>query len=132
MRIAVGISRGGPDDWEGAATFAVEAERLGVHSIWSGETWGHDALTPLAFLAAHTSTVRLGSGIIQVGSRTPALVAMTAMALNSISDGRFILGLGTSGPQVMEGWHGVPFDRAVRRTRLVPDNSLSRRPRARA
>ena len=117
MRIAVGITRDAPDDWESAASFAVEAERLGVHSIWSAEVWGHDALTPLAFLAGRTSTVRLGSGIIQVGSRTPALVAMTAMALNSISDGRFILGLGTSGPQVMEGWHGVSFDRPVTRTR---------------
>ncbi len=117
MRIAVGVSRDGTDDWESAVAFAVEAESLGVYSIWTAEVWGHDGLTPLAFLAGRTSMIRLGTGIIQVGSRTPALVAMTAMTLNSISQGRFILGLGVSGPQVMEGWHGVPFERPVQRTR---------------
>ena len=116
MRIAVSAARNG-DDWESAADFAVEAERMGVHSLWSGEAWGYDAMTPLAFLAGRTSTVRLGTGILQVGSRTPAMVAMTAMALHSISGGRFILGMGVSGPQVMEGWYGVRFDRPVQRTR---------------
>ena len=98
-------------------TFVQEAERLGVHSVWTAEAWGHDALTPLAFLAAKTSTIKLGSGIVQVGARTPAMTAMSAMSLQTLSGGRFILGLGTSGPQVMEGWHGVPFRLPIRRTR---------------
>lgn len=94
-----------------------EAERLGVDSVWVPEFWAGDALTPLAYLAAHTTTIRLGTGIVQLGARTPAMLAMSALSLQSLSDGRFVLGLGTSGPQVMEGWHGVRFDRPVRRTR---------------
>ena len=102
---------------EQAVSFAVEAERLGLHSLWAPEAWGHDALTPLAFLAARTTSVRLGTGIAQIGARTPAMLAMSAMSLQALSGGRFILGLGTSGPQVMEGWHGVPFASPVQRTR---------------
>ncbi len=117
MRIATGLAGEGPGDWEGAATFAAEAERLGGFSVGSGEAWGTDAITPLAFVAARTKTIRLTTGIMQIGARTPAMVAMTAMGMQSISGGRFILGLGTSGPQVIEGWHGVPFDRPIRRTR---------------
>ena len=81
------------------------------------EAWGHDAVTPLAFMAARTSRIRLGSGIMQAGTRTPALLAMTAMSLASMSGGRFLLGLGVSGPQVIEGWHGIRFDRPVQRMR---------------
>ena len=117
MRIATGLAGSGPGDWEGVATFAVEAERLGVHSLWTAEAWGTDALTPLAFIAARTKTIKLGTGIVQIGARTPAMVAMSAITLSSLSGGRFILGLGTSGPQVIEGWHGVRFDRPIRRTR---------------
>ncbi len=117
MRVATGLIGSEPGDWEPAVTFAVEAERLGVHSLWTAEGWGNDALTPLAFMAARTQTIRLGTGIMQIGARTPAMVAMSAITLSSLSDGRFILGLGTSGPQVIEGWHGVRFDRPVRRTR---------------
>ncbi len=113
LRIAVGAGAGGED----TVSFVREAERLGVHSLWTAEAWGHDALTPLAFLAARTSTIRLGSGIVQVGARTPAMTAMSAMSMQTLSNGRFILGLGTSGPQVMEGWHGVPFRSPIRRTR---------------
>jgi F420-dependent oxidoreductase-like protein len=94
-----------------------EAERLGVDSVWVPEFWAGDALTPLAFLAAQTSTIRLATGIVQLGARTPAMLAMSALSLQSLSNGRFVLGIGTSGPQVMEGWHGVRFDRPVRRTR---------------
>jgi F420-dependent oxidoreductase-like protein len=97
--------------------FVVEAERLGAHSVWVPEAWGQDALTPLAYLAARTATVRLGSGIVQVGARTPANLAMAAMSLQSLSGGRFLLGLGTSGPQVMEGWHGVRFASPLAATR---------------
>ncbi len=94
-----------------------EAERLGVESAWVPEAWSHDALTPIAAAAALTERIRLGSAIVQIGTRSPALLSMTALTLQRISGGRFVLGLGTSGPQVMEGLHGVPFDRPVTRTR---------------
>ena len=94
-----------------------EAERLGADSVWVPEFWAFDALTPLGFLAATTSSIRLATGIAQLGARTPAMLAMSAMTLQALSGGRFVLGIGTSGPQVMEGWHGVHFDRPVRRTR---------------
>jgi F420-dependent oxidoreductase-like protein len=100
-----------------AVEFVREAERLGVDSVWSAEFWAGDALTPLAFLAAHTSTIRVGTGIVQLGARTPAMLGMSAMSMQALSRGRFILGIGSSGPQVMEGWHGVRFDQPVQRTR---------------
>jgi F420-dependent oxidoreductase-like protein len=105
------------EDWASAVAFAVEAERLGVDSAWTAETWGYDGATPLAYLAAKTTRLRLGTGILQVGTRTPALTAMTAMALASLSGDRFLLGLGVSGPQVIEGWHGVRFARPLQRLR---------------
>ena len=105
------------EDWESAITYAVEAERLGIDSAWTAETWGYDGATPLAYLAAKTTKLRLGTGILQVGARTPALVAMTALALASLSKDRFLLGLGVSGPQVIEGWHGVRFARPLQRLR---------------
>ena len=105
------------EDWASAITYAVEAERLGVDSAWTAETWGYDGATPLAYLAAKTSRLRLGTGILQVGARTPALIAMTAMSLASLSGDRFLLGLGVSGPQVIEGWHGVRFSRPLQRLR---------------
>jgi F420-dependent oxidoreductase-like protein len=100
-----------------AVDMAIEAERLGADSLWIPEFWGGDALTPLGFLAARTSTIRLATGIVQLGSRTPALLAMSAMSLQALSNGRFLLGLGVSGPQVMEGWHGVRYEKPVQRTR---------------
>src|SRR5688572_6734529 len=99
------------------AEFVVEAERLGADSVWVPEAWGQDALTPLAYLAARTTRIRLGSGIVQIGARTPANLAMAALSLQSLSGGRFVLGLGTSGPQVMEGWHGVRFPSPLAATR---------------
>jgi len=117
MRIALSIPIRDGGDWGHALQFASEAERMGAASLWSREAWGYDAVTPLAFLAARTSTIGLGTGIMQIGSRSPANVAMTATTLNSLSGGRFMLGLGTSGPQVIEGWHGIPFDRPIQRTR---------------
>ena len=93
----------------GDAAFVADAERLGASSVWVPEVWGQDALTPLAYLAARTTTMRLGSAIVALGARTPAMLAMSAMSLQLLSGGRFLLGLGTSGPQVMEGWHGVRF-----------------------
>jgi len=96
---------------------AREAERVGVDSIWVPEFWAYDAFTPLAAIAARTDRVRLATGIAQLGARTPAMLAMSAMSLQHMSGGRFVLGIGTSGPRVMEGWHGVGFSRPVRRTR---------------
>ncbi len=96
---------------------AVEAEALGYDSAWTAEAWGTDAVTVLAFLAARTSTLKLGSGIMQIPARTPAMTAMTAVTLDLISGGRFLLGLGTSGPAVAEGWHGQEFGRPLARTR---------------
>ena len=93
-----------------------EAERLGVDDVWSAEAWGHDGVTPLAFMAARTSRIRLGTGIMQAGTRTPALLAMTAMSMQDVQR-PLPLGLGVSGPQVIEGWHGIRFDRPVQRMR---------------
>lgn len=101
----------------GAAEFAVAAERLGVDSVWVPEVWGYDALTGLAYLAAKTSTLRLGTFVVQLGSRSPAMLATSALSLQELSDGRFVLGVGTSGPRVMEGWHGVRFRKPVETTR---------------
>lgn len=98
-------------------TLVVEAERAGVDSVWVAEAWGSDAFTPLAYLAAKTTTIRLATGIAQIGARTPAMLAMTAMSMQNLSDGRFLLGLGSSGPQIMEGWHGVRFRSPLRAMR---------------
>lgn len=106
-----------PIDAVGGAAFVRAAEQAGVASVWSFEAWGHDAFTPLAYLAAVTDRVRLGSAIAQVGARTPAMTAMSAMSLQALSDGRFVLGLGASGPGVMEGWHGVEYAKPVTATR---------------
>jgi F420-dependent oxidoreductase-like protein len=94
-----------------------EAERLGFHSVWTAEAYGNDAIVPLSFIAARTSKIKLGTAIMQMPARSPAMTAMTAMTLDALSGGRFILGLGPSGPQVVEGWHGVPYGRPLTRTR---------------
>lgn len=94
-----------------------EADRLGVYAVWTAEAYGSDAVTPLAWLGALTERIRLGTAIMQMPGRTPANTAMTAMTLNQLSGGRFLLGLGLSGPQVVEGWHGVSYARPLRRTR---------------
>jgi F420-dependent oxidoreductase-like protein len=116
MKVAVGIGTAN-EDWEGAAAFVQEAERLGVDYAWSAETWGHDAATPIGYMAAKTSRIRLGTGIIQVAARTPANIGMIALALASMTNDRFLLGLGASGPQVVEGWHGQPFNPSLTRLR---------------
>ena len=101
----------------GAVEFAEAAERIGVDSLWVPEVWGYDALTGLAYLAAHTSSINLGTFVVQLGSRSPALLATSALSLQELSGGRFLLGVGTSGPRVMEGWHGVRFHKPVQTTR---------------
>ena len=94
-----------------------EADRLGVYAVWTAEAYGSDAVSPLAWLGAQTEQIRLGTAIMQMAGRTPANTAMTAMTLNQLSGGRFLLGLGLSGPQVVEGWHGASYARPLARTR---------------
>jgi F420-dependent oxidoreductase-like protein len=94
-----------------------EAERLGFDSVWTAEAYGSDAITPLCWLGAQTTKIRLGTAIMQMPARTPAMTAMTAMSLDQLSGGRFILGIGPSGPQVVEGWHGVAYGKPLTRTR---------------
>jgi F420-dependent oxidoreductase-like protein len=96
---------------------AQEADRLGYDSIWAAEAYGSDAATVLAWLATQTKNAKIASGIFQMPARTPAMTAMTAATLDNISGGRFVLGLGISGPQVVEGWHGQPFDKPIQRSR---------------
>ena len=115
MTLEIGITTTPAMPW--MIDYVVEAERLGATSVWIPEFWAHDALTPLGAIAQATESIRLGTAIVQLGTRTPAMLAMSAMTLQHLSRGRFVLGLGTSGPQVMEGWHGVAFSKPVTRTR---------------
>ncbi len=96
---------------------AKEAENLGYDAIWSAESWGSDVFTPLAWIGSHTSKIKLGTGIAQISARTPAATAMAAITLDHLTKGRVILGLGVSGPQVVEGWYGQPFSKPLSRTR---------------
>ncbi|MBT8212587.1 MAG: LLM class F420-dependent oxidoreductase [Acidimicrobiia bacterium] len=98
-------------------TLIDELESLGFDSVWTAEAYGLDAATPLGFIAARTSRIKIGSGILQMPARTPAMTAMTAVTLDKLSGGRFLLGLGLSGPQVVEGWHGVPYGKPIGKTR---------------
>lgn len=115
----IGLSTGywsaGPPS--GAAEAVREADRLGFDSVWTAEAYGSDALTPLAWWGSQTTKVRLGTGIIQISARTPAATAMAALTLDHLSGGRVILGLGASGPQVVEGWYGEPYPKPLARTR---------------
>jgi F420-dependent oxidoreductase-like protein len=95
----------------------LEAERLGYDSCWTAEAYGSDAIVPLTWIAARTERIRLGTGIMQIHARTPSMTAMTAMTLDVLSGGRFLLGLGPSGPQVIEGWHGVAYNPPITRMR---------------
>lgn len=116
MKLAVNGSAFGP-----RANVALEivrhAESLGFDSAWTAEAYGNDAVTTATWLAAKTEKIRVGTGIMQMPARTPAMTAMTAMTLHHLSGGRFILGLGPSGPQVVEGWHGVPYGKPLKRTK---------------
>lgn len=96
---------------------AQEAERLGFHSLWTAEAYGSDAVTALTWLAAKTERIKVGTAIMQMPARTPAMTAMTAVTLDLLSGGRFLLGLGASGPQVVEGWHGIVYGKLLTRTR---------------
>jgi len=102
-------------------TLAQEAERLDFDSVWVAESWGNDCFTPLAWIGSQTSRIRLGTAVAQLSARTPTACAMAAMALDHLSGGRMILGLGVSGPQVVEGWYGAPYSKPVTRTRDYVD-----------
>src|SRR5712691_552880 len=95
----------------------LEAEQLGYDSLWTAEAYGSDAVTPLAYLAAKTTRIKLGTGIMQIAGRTPAMCAMTMSTLDALSGGRMLVGLGLSGPQVVEGWHGLPYGKPAVRMR---------------
>lgn len=114
MTIRIGITPPGLD--RASLDSVRDAERIGADSVWAPEAWMFDALTPLGYLAAITERIRLATGVVQLGGRSPAMLAMSALALQEMSEARFILGIGASGPQVMEGWHGVRFDRPLART----------------
>ena len=94
-----------------------EAERLGYEAVWCGEAYGTDAVSPVAWVLAQTKKIKAGTGIMQMPARTPACAAMTAMTMQALSGNRFLCGIGPSGPQVVEGWHGVPFGKPLARTR---------------
>jgi len=104
-----------------ATPVVLAAERLGYDSVWTAESWGSDALTPLAWYGARTSRIKLGTSVVQISARTPAATAMAAVTLDHLSGGRLMLGLGVSGPQVVEGWYGVPFSPPLARTREYVD-----------
>jgi F420-dependent oxidoreductase-like protein len=99
----------------------LEAERLGYSSVWTGESYGTDAVTPITWVLARTSKIKAGTGIMQMSARTPTCAAMTAATLQAMSGGRFLLGIGPSGPQVIEGWHGLPYGKPLARTREYVD-----------
>lgn len=97
------------------------ADRLGYYAVWAAEAYGSDCITPLAWIGALTRNIKLGSSIMQMPARSPAMTAMTAMTLDQLSGGRFLLGLGLSGPQVVEGWHGRPYGKPLGKTREYVD-----------
>lgn len=118
MRLALGVGYwGAGSSPEDQLKLTQEADRLGYHSVWVAEAYGSDAVTVLAYFAAHTKNINLGSGIMQMTARAPAMTAMTAATLDALSGGRFLLGLGLSGPQVVEGWYGLRYSKPMARTR---------------
>jgi F420-dependent oxidoreductase-like protein len=117
VKLGLGLGYWGAGPNPDTLELVQEAERLGYDSVWTSEAYGSDALTPLAWYGAHTSKIKLGTSIIQMSARTPAATAMAAITLDHLSGGRFILGLGVSGPQVVEGWYGQAFAKPLARTR---------------
>ena len=117
MKIGLSTGYWGSGPPAGALEAVKEADRLGFDSVWTAEAYGSDALTPLAWWGSHTERIKLGTSIIQMSARTPAATAMAAMTLDHLSGGRVLLGLGASGPQVVEGWYGRPYPKPLARTR---------------
>ena len=116
MKLGVMLGYWMPDPWD-PTDLVVEAERLGYDSAWTAEAYGSDVFSPLCWIGARTSRIKLGTGIMQISARTPACVAMTAATIDHLSGGRLLLGIGVSGPQVVEGWYGQPFPKPMGRTR---------------
>jgi F420-dependent oxidoreductase-like protein len=116
MRLGLNLGYWGAEKVD-AVALAQEADRLGFHSIWTAEAYGSDAVSPLVWLAAKTERINVGTAILQMPARTPAMTAMTAATIDLLTGGRMLLGLGVSGPQVVEGWHGVPYGKPLGRTR---------------
>ncbi len=123
MSLKLGVQLGywGAQPPKGFVELTVEAERLGYDCVFTAESWGSDAFTPLAWIGAHTSKIRLATAVVQLSARTPTATAMHALTLDHLTNGRVILGLGVSGPQVVEGWYGQPFAKPVARTREYID-----------
>jgi len=121
LKLGLQLGYWGAQPPEDPARSAIEAEKLGFDSVWTAEAWGSDAFTPLAYIAAHTSKIRLGTAVVQLSARTPTATAMATLTLDHLSKGRMILGLGVSGPQVVEGWYGQPFSKPLARTREYID-----------
>src|SRR5881227_1785554 len=121
MKLGLHVGYWGAGPPADATSAIAEAERLGFDSMWTAEAYGSDALTPLAWWGTATTRLRLGTSIVQMAARTPTAAAMAAMTLDHLSGGRFILGLGASGPQVVEGWYGQPYPRPLERTREYID-----------
>ncbi len=121
MKLATGAGYWSAGPPEGAQQAILDAEAMGFDSFWTAEAYGSDALTPLAWWGSQTETIKLGTGIIQLSARTPTATAMAAITMDHLSNGRFILGLGVSGPQVVEGWYGEPYPRPLARTREYID-----------
>ena len=116
MRLGLQLSLAGPD-FSIDVGLIREAEALGFDSVWTGEAYGSDSVTPITWVLANTSRIKAGTAIMQMPGRTPAMAAMTAITLQALSGNRFIMGLGPSGPQVVEGWHGVPYGKPLTRTK---------------
>ncbi|MEP7217164.1 MAG: LLM class F420-dependent oxidoreductase, partial [Anaerolineaceae bacterium] len=116
MKLAINIGYSGAQ-MRLPLDLVLDVERMGYDSVWTAEAYGSDAVTPLAYLAAKTTRIKLGTGIMQIPGRTPAMCAMTMSTLDALSGGRALVGLGLSGPQVVEGWHGVPYGKPAARTR---------------
>lgn len=115
--VSIGSAYYNGDDWDAMVDYTVQAERLGVDQVWSAEAWGMDAIVPLAYIAARTSKIKLGTGIMQISARVPSMIAMTTQSMDTVSNHRFLLGLGVSGPQVVEGLHGASFAKPLSRLR---------------
>lgn len=124
MKVSIGVggaASGRKRDFDEQVDYVVEAEKLGVDAVWTAEAWGQDAIAPLAYLGARTSRIKLGTGIMQISARAPVMTAMTALTMAAITNDRFLLGLGASGPQVVEGLHGRPFKGPLTRMKETID-----------
>jgi alkanesulfonate monooxygenase SsuD/methylene tetrahydromethanopterin reductase-like flavin-dependent oxidoreductase (luciferase family) len=131
MKLGLGLGYWSAGPPPGMLDMVLEAERLGFDSVWTAEAYGSDALTPLAWYGSHTSRIKLGTGICQMPARTPTALGMAAMTLDHLSEGRVLLGVGASGPQVVEGWYGQPYPKPLARSREYIDilrKTIARQP----